>query len=142
VFKNDVTTDNINERSGVIKEQQSKIHIIPEDITHTHICRSDEYTRVHWTAQLNDHNEIVEDTRKTYGDDHPIELSLGHFQMTRCLELALNKMGPGDRFKILCPAEFAYGGVSKYYNFGVDPDEHRLIPANSDLIYNVQILSC
>lgn len=39
--------------------------------------------------------------------------------------------------KLECPGYLAYGGASKYGQFG-----HDLIPANSDLIFELDVLEC
>lgn len=39
--------------------------------------------------------------------------------------------------KVECPGYLAYGGAAKYGQFG-----HDLIPANSDLIFELDVLEC
>lgn len=45
-------------------------------------------------------------------------------------------MKPGQKFKIDCPAKFAYGSASP---FGMESDH---IPENSDLTYEVEVIAC
>jgi len=49
----------------------------------------------HWKAFLNETNKLVEDTRLQQGDDHPIEVRVGNFAVTKCLDVALAQMVPG-----------------------------------------------
>ena len=51
--------------------------------------------------------------------------------MIKCWENALPQMSVGEKADIGCPAATAYGQSSK-------PG----IPANSDLIFNVEVVAC
>ena len=51
--------------------------------------------------------------------------------MIKCWESAALSLSPGEKADIGCPATTAYGATSK-------PG----IPANSDLIFNVEVVAC
>jgi FKBP-type peptidyl-prolyl cis-trans isomerase len=85
---------------------------------------------------LSGNGKLVEDTRAKNGNDSAPEVKIGSFTVTKCLDIALPQMKPGQKFKIDCPAKFAYGSASP---FGMESDH---IPENSDLTYEVEVIAC
>lgn len=79
---------------------------------------------------------MVENTFEQFGKDKPMEIKLGNFQITKCLDLAIAQMKPGQRYKVDCPAKFCYGPRSPY---GLSNEQ---IPKNSDLTYKIDLISC
>ena len=61
----------------------------------------------------------------------PIAFTIGEMTMIKCWETAVMQLSPGEKADIGCPAATAYGQSSK-------PG----IPANSDLIFNVEVVGC
>lgn len=54
---------------------------------HGNICQPDDYATIHWTARVKGSNEIVEDSRKKYGEKNPKIFVLGHFDKVKCFDL-------------------------------------------------------
>ena len=61
----------------------------------------------------------------------PIAFTIGDFRVVKCWEDAILQLSVGEKADIGCPAATAYGAKEK-------PG----IPANSDLIFNVEVVDC
>ena len=61
----------------------------------------------------------------------PIAFTIGDFRVIKCWESAILNLAVGEKADIGCPSATAYGAKAK-------PN----IPANSDLIFNVEVVSC
>ena len=55
----------------------------------------------------------------------------------RCWEFTIPSMHAGERVELECPAFYAHGGAETYSDFG-----SMKIPANSDLVYDLEVLNC
>ena len=62
---------------------------------------------------------------------------MGKYEVPKCWDIALVSMHAGEKFKIKCPAHYAYGGEEKYSHFGSSK-----IPSNSNLIFDIELLNC
>lgn len=78
----------------------------------------------------------MEDSRKRRRG-HPLVGRLGTFQLIQCWEFTIPSMHAGERLEVTCPAFYAHGGAETYSDFG-----SMKIPANSDLTYSLEVLSC
>ena len=83
---------------------------------------------MHYTGSLKS-NGVVFDSSIPRGE--PIKFKIGDYRVIKCWEQAIIQLHVGDKADITCPAATAYGQRSK-------PN----IPANSDLIFNVEVVSC
>merc|ERR1712028_70306 len=61
----------------------------------------------------------------------PIAFTIGDMRVVKCWEDAVLQLAVGEKADIGCPSATAYGASSK-------PG----IPANSDLIFNIEVVSC
>lgn len=52
-------------------------------------CAPEEYVLAHWKAFLTETGQKVQDTRVKLGDENPPEVEIGHFQVVKCLDIAL-----------------------------------------------------
>lgn len=59
------------------------------------------------------------------------------YTVPKCWEITAANMQAGQRVKTYCPAYLSYGGTPKYGHFGND-----LIPADSPLVFELDILEC
>lgn len=98
-------------------------------------CEAGDYATVHWRA-FDMHNDPVEDSRK-YEEGQPMTFLMGHYDVPKCWEIALISMHAGESLSMKCPAFYAYGGHERYSHFG-----SAKIPANSDLVFELDVLNC
>ena len=91
-------------------------------------CQAGQQAKVQYTGALATNGEVF-DSSIPRGE--PIAFTLGEMTMIKCWENALPQMSVGEKADLGCPAATAYGASSK-------PG----IPANSDLIFNVEVVSC
>jgi len=97
----------------------------------------DDYASIHYSAKIRGTNEIIEDTRKKFGEDKPKVFVLGHFDVVKCFDLIVPQMRSGESAQVMCPSKFVYGDAPMFGHFGSIP-----IPPNSDMVYNIDVLSC
>lgn len=57
--------------------------------------------------------------------------------MPKCWDITTSYMHAGQELKISCPSELAYGGTPKYGHFN-----HDMIPADSPLVFVLDVLEC
>ena len=98
-------------------------------------CEPGDWVTAHYKT-FNKHDEKLEDT-KSFKKGKPKNFPMGHYQVPKCWEIALTSLKAGERIKMECPAFYAYGGEEKYGHFG-----SVKIPANSDLIFELDVLNC
>ena len=91
-------------------------------------CASGQTAQMQYTGALATNGEVF-DSSIPRGE--PISFVIGDMTMIKCWESAALSMSPGEKADIGCPAATAYGASSK-------PG----IPANSDLIFNVEVVGC
>jgi len=60
------------------------------------ICLPDDYATIHWTARIKGSNDVVEDSRKKFGEDKPKVFVLGHFDKIKCFDLIVPQMRSGE----------------------------------------------
>ena len=92
------------------------------------LCQTDQTATVHYTGSLKSNGHVF-DSSVPRGE--PFNFKIGDFRVIKCWEQAIVQLHVGDKVDITCPAETAYGQR--------DMGE---IPANSDLKFNVEVLSC
>ena len=90
-------------------------------------CAAGQTAAVEYTGALAQNGNVFD---TSVGKD-PINFVIGDMTMVKCWEQAIAQMSPGQKADLGCPASTAYGASSK-------PG----IPANSDLIFNVEVKSC
>ena len=98
-------------------------------------CDPGDWVTAHFKT-FNLHEEKLEDT-KNYKKGKPISFPIGHYEVPKCWEIALTSLKAGERIRMECPAFYAYGGEQKYGHFG-----SVQIPANSDLVFELDVLNC
>lgn len=137
-----VEYDYPNHNAEQIKRELALIHLTelpgsaPPDLQGKNRCSADDYVQLHYKTYLNETGHMVESTYQTYGKDSPIEIRLGTFMITKCLDMAVAQMKPGQKMKVDCPAKFSYGPRSPY---GLGNEQ---IPKDSDLTYKLEVVSC
>merc|ERR1712188_159253 len=91
-------------------------------------CAAGQTAKVQYTGALAANGEVFDSSipRGT-----PISFEIGGGRVISCWENALPQLTVGEKADLGCPAATGYGGVAK-------PG----IPANSDLIFNVEVVSC
>jgi FKBP-type peptidyl-prolyl cis-trans isomerase len=67
----------------------------------------------------------------SYDRNQPFSFKLGVGQVIKCWDFAISKMSIGQKIKVTCPSDWAYGSRGA----------GRIIPPNSDLIFEVELLS-
>ena len=70
-------------------------------------------------------------------DGRDLVFSLGASETFKCLELAVGQMHQGDKAKIHCPYDLAYGNAYTLPDVGGEP-----IPLHSDIDFDVVIKEC
>ncbi len=100
-----------------------------------HITKGDEKTFprigqflfVHYTGSLPDGK--VFDSSRTKGERY--RTKIGRYELLKCWEEVLKRMTLGERIKVVCPSHLA---------FGKDVGEGFLVPANTDVTYDIELL--
>jgi FKBP-type peptidyl-prolyl cis-trans isomerase len=67
----------------------------------------------------------------SYNRNQPFSFKLGVGQVIRCWDFAIARMSTGQKVKVTCPSDWAYGSRGA----------GGLIPPNADLIFEVELLS-
>lgn len=78
----------------------------------------------------------VLDSRKI-NNGQPITFQQGNFHVVKCWELSVILLHSNEKIKVSCPAYLSNGGAVQYSHFG-----SQKIPANTPLIYELEILEC
>ena len=91
-------------------------------------CAAGSKAQVQYTGALATNGEVFD---SSIPSGQPISFTVGEMTMIKCWESALPQMSVGEKADLGCPAATAYGASSK-------PG----IPANSDLIFNVEVVAC
>jgi len=79
---------------------------------------------------------LYEDSRN-FKKGLPAVMHLGHYQGVRCWDLTLANSFGGQNVKVKCPAYYVNNNRDRYSHFG-----HEKIPADTDLIYEIEVLGC
>ena len=91
-------------------------------------CAAGQTAKVQYTGALAANGEVFD---SSIPRGQPIAFVIGEMRVVKCWEDAIVNLAVGEKADIGCPAASAYGGSSK-------PG----IPANSDLIFNVEVVDC
>lgn len=91
-------------------------------------CAAGQTAQMQYTGALASNGQVF-DSSIPRGE--PISFVIGDMTMIKCWESAVLSLSPGEKADIGCPAGTAYGAREK-------PG----IPANSDLIFNVEVVGC
>ena len=91
-------------------------------------CKDGQTAKVNYTGVLKSNGQVF-DSSIPRGE--PISFVMGEFRVIKCWENGLLQLSAGEKADLECPAKIAYGQRSK-------PN----IPAGSDLIFNVEVVSC
>lgn len=67
----------------------------------------------------------------SYNRNQPFSFKLGVGQVIRCWDFTIARMSIGQKVKVVCPSDWAYGSRGA----------GGLIPPNADLIFEVELLS-
>lgn len=51
------------------------------------LCQPNDFATIHWTARVKGTDEIVEDSRKKFGEKNPKLFVIGHFDKVKCFDL-------------------------------------------------------
>lgn len=96
-----------------------------------------DWTTVHWKAYQNDN--LVEDSRACVnGNCTPKVFRLGHYEVSKCWDIALQQMKAFGKAKIFCPGGLDRGGnVNQYGQYG-----SGWVHTNSDMTYEIDVLEC
>lgn len=97
-------------------------------------CLPQDWATIHWKTYGKD-GQKLEDSRE-YGTKQPTVFQIGMYTAVKCFDITASQMHAGQTLKIRCPSYLAYGGSSRYGHF----DE--LIPGNSELIFELEVLEC
>jgi hypothetical protein len=90
---------------------------------------------VHWKGYLG--NKKVEDSRDWF--HHPKTFRLGHYQVTKCWDIALQQIRQGEQATVTCPGDLDKGGVEDQY---IHDNTASWIPTYSDMRYEFDVLEC
>ena len=126
-----------NHTSEAVKQELALIkkHVLKAGTGET--CLPDDYASIHWTAKIRGTKEIMEDSRKFFGENKPKQFIIGHFDQIKCFDLIVAQMRQGEKATVMCPSQFVYGGTPTYGHFG-----SAQIPPNSDMTYTIDVISC
>lgn len=61
----------------------------------------------------------------------------GHYQVPKCWDLSVFLLHQNEKLRIKCPAYLAHGGAEVYSGLS-----SFRIPANTPLIYEIEVLTC
>lgn len=90
---------------------------------------------VAWEGSLIDGSVITNSAEETGG--MPKSFVVGTHEVFKCWDLAMTQLRSGDKVKLTCPAELAYGGAKLN-----SPLSGEAIPPNSDVIFDFTVTSC
>jgi hypothetical protein len=98
-------------------------------------CQTDDFMLLHWRGYLKD--KKVEDSREWF--HRPKVFQLGHYEVTKCWDIALQQMRQGESAIVHCPGDLDKGGVQDQY---IHDDTAAWIPEFSDMKYEFDVLEC
>ena len=98
-------------------------------------CQVDDFITVHWKGYLKD--KKVEDSQAWF--HRPKTFRLGHYEVTKCWDIALQQVRQGEKATVHCPGDLDKGGVEDQY---VHDDTSSWIPEYSDMRYEFEVLEC
>ena len=80
-------------------------------------CSQDDYVVGYWKKWNGTDGTKMEDV-KEHGDGRPAVFKIGHFQVSKCLDLAAQNMRQGEVAKFTCPIALDQGGdvQNQYHN--------------------------
>lgn len=86
--------------------------------------------RTHYIGWLSDNGEPGEQIDSTYERNLPFEFKVGEQKVIKAWDEAVMDMRVGDQRRLFIPSELAWGQAGA----------KKLVPGNSDLIYEIEIL--
>lgn len=98
-------------------------------------CATGDWITLAYQAYLKDGRMVADTT--DMGDGRDLVFSLGASETFKCLELASGQLKQGDKAKIKCPYDLAYGNAYTLPGVGGEP-----VPLHSDIDFDVQIKEC
>jgi len=72
-------------------------------------CAEDDYVVGYWKKWNGTDGTKMEDVKES-GDGRPAVFKLGHFQVSKCLDLAAQQMKQNEVATITCPTDLDQGG--------------------------------
>ena len=80
--------------------------------------------RLHWKG-YNPDGKLIFNSRKI-NNFNPSIFKLGHYEVSKCWDIALQKMTPGSTAEVYCPGELDLGGnVVNLYTHNDDNQWHH-----------------
>lgn len=98
-------------------------------------CSTGDWVTLSYQAYLKDGRQV--ESTADQGDGRDLVVSLGASETFKCFELALGQLKQGDKAKIRCPYDLAYGNAYTWPGVGGEP-----IPLHSDIDFDVQVHEC
>ena len=66
----------------------------------------------------------------SYDRNEPLEFELGVGQVIKCWDMAVERLSVGEKIKVVCPSNLAYG----------ESGAGRVIPPNTDLVFTMELI--
>lgn len=98
-------------------------------------CATGDWVTLSYQAYLKDGRQV--ENTGDQGDGRDLVISLGASETFKCFELGLGQLKQGDKAKLHCPYDLAYGNAYTWPGVGGEP-----IPLHSDIDFDVQIKEC
>lgn len=105
-------------------------------MANAHKCNPFDFYTIHYEGYIGDSNHKVFDSR-LFDEGKPFRFHQGFYEVIKCWDMAVYLLSTGDSIEIVCPAKFAFGGVSTYSHF-----DHEQIPPNTDIKYKIEVFEC
>jgi len=94
---------------------------------------------VSWKAYINgeDPREIYNSAKSAAGSG-PKQFRIGYYEVSKCWDMAIQSMRPGQMSKVLCPHGIDKGGsIDNFTNSG-----SNWIKEGTDITYEFELLEC
>ena len=98
-------------------------------------CTPGDWATVHYQGYLKDGRKVTDSTDQE--DGRPLTFAVGASEVFKCWDLAITQLHQGDKVKIRCPYDLAYGNAYTWPLVGGEP-----IPLHSDVDFDFQVLEC
>ena len=98
-----------NAQGGILRADATRMKVKVKKPVKGPYCAEDEYVVGYWKKWNGTDGTKMEDVKES-GDGRPAVFKIGHFQVSKCLDLAAQQMHAGETAKVTCPGDLDQGG--------------------------------
>jgi len=101
-----------------------------------HQCALHDWAFIHYVGWNDKGKEIVNSKKARHG--HAAYYRIGHYEMSKCWDIAIQQMRQGEIANISCAGDVDKGGAPNQY----EQDSTNIIPVYTDTKYKIEITEC